>query len=167
MHRLDPTTWRTQRGLASTWWRACRDPLDEAGRINPQVTRFALSGRAFLRCGPQSSRFTNQHASGVRRPLSEACEHPTATGKSGCGPTASWYPAVRWCGSCAANASWAGNFGSEVLAMRGCSRAIWSSRNTLTAYPDPNRKPRRWMAGVITTLQRPIGRPVTTRRPLF
>jgi hypothetical protein len=49
-------------------------PLDEAGRINPQVTRFALRDGRFSDVVHIKPVYY-QHASGAWRPLSEVCEH--------------------------------------------------------------------------------------------
>ena len=76
---LTRTTWRTQR-MASTVVAGMPCPLDEAGRINPQVTRFALADEAMGGRGACEADLLRD-AGRAWRPLS-GCAAITATATS-------------------------------------------------------------------------------------
>ena len=74
MHRVDDNDLAHALRLGLDVVAAMPCPLDEAGRINPQVTRFALRGGQWADVVHVKPVYY-QHASGAWRPLSEVCLH--------------------------------------------------------------------------------------------
>lgn len=137
MHRLDPhdLAHAARLGLDVVAGMPC--PLDEAGRINPQVTRFALRDGRFSDVVHIKPVYY-QHASGAWRPLSEVCEHH--------GNREIWLRPDRVSWVHPAFLVWLMRrqrlLGRE-LRIGGPGYAGMQPRhlefaNTLTAYPDPN-----------------------------
>ena len=74
MHRPDPNDLAHAARLGLDVVAALPCPLDETGRINPQVTRFALRDGRFADVVHVKPVYY-QHANGAWRPLSEVCSH--------------------------------------------------------------------------------------------
>jgi len=137
MHRIDDSDLAHAARLGLDVVAALPCPLDEAGRINPQVTRLALTNGQWADVVHVKPVYY-QHASGAWRPLSEVCEHHGNRRISIRPDRVSWvHPAFlvwlmrrqRLLGSELVFG------GPEYTGLQPCHLAFAS---TLTAYPDPD-----------------------------